>query len=209
MSDETELNPKLRDEQAAIEAALRGVVLPESAIEHDSVMYQAGWAAAMAECKGAQQERPDTVLRRDAAATKFWPALAMTFAATTAACLMVILVPASEGDSTVATVVDPAQEETVVETVSQDSDGLAQIRKDAEVEVGSTASVARDSGGFGLAKLMSLPVGRIVAQRNALFEQHLAEAVSPSRVSSYQSRLDFEFEAPTPLTPRSIRSSSL
>ena len=35
MSDETELNPGMSDEQSAIEATLRGVTLSESAIDHD------------------------------------------------------------------------------------------------------------------------------------------------------------------------------
>ena len=35
MFDENELNPKLTGEQAAIEESLRGVTLPNTAIEHD------------------------------------------------------------------------------------------------------------------------------------------------------------------------------
>ena len=55
MSDETELAPQLSEGAGAIEAALRGVTLPDSAIDHDYLMYQAGWAAAMAECAQSAQ----------------------------------------------------------------------------------------------------------------------------------------------------------
>ena len=194
MSDETELNPGMSDEQSAIEAALRGLRRPESAINHDSVMYRAGWAAAMAECAAPE-------IRPDSAATKFWPALAMTFAATTAACLMVILVPAFESDLAVASN-DPVQEEAV-ETVSQDSEGLAQSRRVAEAEVKSAVSVTTISRGFGLAKLIGLPVDRMVAQRDAQIEKYIVEAASPSRVPIVSTDADWESESSVPLTPRS------
>ena len=195
MSDETELNPGMSDEQSAIEATLRGVTLSESAIDHDSVMYQAGWAAAMA-------ERAEPELRRDASATKFWPALAMTFAATTAACLMVILMPAPESDLAVA-INDPVPKETVVETAGQDSESLAQDLEAAEVEVKSAVSVATTFRAFGLAKLIGLPVDRMVAQRDAQIEKYIVEAASPSRVPIVSTDADWESESSVPLTPRS------
>jgi hypothetical protein len=195
MSDETKLNAELSDEQSLIESALRDLELQESAVDHGTVMYRAGWAAAMAEC--AEPE-----LRRASGATNFWPALAMTFAATTATCLMVILLPHAQNDVAVAAV-DPVQKKSVVETVSQDSAGLAQSRKDAEIEVKSPVSVVTRSEGFGLARLIRLPVDRMVAQRDAQIEKYVVEAASPSRVPIVRMDAEWESETSVPLTPRS------
>jgi hypothetical protein len=195
MSDETELNPKMSGEQSAIEAALFGVGPRESAIDHDSVMYQAGWAAAMAECTGS-----DVELRRDAAATKIWPALAMTFAASTVACLLFIWLPSRDE----ARIADNQNSVAVVEeSVEQSPVTVAQNRNVIQQATVKNA-VATTSPRLGLLQgLLSSTANRMVAQRDAQLEKYISEAVSPSQVSIGSTDADWEGELSDPLTPRS------
>lgn len=207
MSDETELNSQLRDGESAIEAALRGIVLPDSAIDHDCLMYQAGWAAAMAE--SAESDRQLTA----AASTKrarFWPALAMTFAASTAACLMVILLPPTESGSAVANQ-DSTPQETIIESIGDEVIELA-VDRDQEVvkpknRLLASTSLAPQRFGFG--QLFGSSVEKLVANRNAQFKRHLAEAASPSLTVFQNRNSERDFKRPKPLTLRSLNSFSL
>ena len=56
MSDETKLNIELTEIQSAIESTLLEMKPEYSAIDQDSLMYQAGWAAAMAECDSSPRD---------------------------------------------------------------------------------------------------------------------------------------------------------
>lgn len=144
MFDETELNPQLREGEAAIEAALRGVMLPDSAIDHDRVMYQAGWAAAMAEHGMAEhgmagQQPNATATLQTKRTAGYWPALAMTFAATTAACLMVILLPPAESGSVAANTKESNRPEAVVKIDHANDDNANDVAKAPQTKTKLTA----------------------------------------------------------------------
>ena len=204
MSDENELNSKLSDEHAAIEASLYSVSLPASSIDHDSVMYQAGWAAALAE----RDSRSPSVSKTN---SRFWPALAMTFAATTAACLAVIVLPSVEDGMPVANN-DSAAIETVVEQSNEESLVAVQNRDDevASSLAGLRSPVATAKKQFGMARLFGARVEQMMVRRNAQFEQHLAEAVSPLRSRVVSGGADeSDLEPVTPLTSGSVFSFSL
>ena len=196
MSDETKLNIELTEIQSAIESTLLEMKPEYSAIDQDSLMYQAGWAAAMAEC----DSRP----RRDSKATKpesrFWPALAMTFAVTTAACLMVILKPPVETVPAIAS-------KNSVEPMPIEH--MPAQEHDAGVAIESTTPVALPSQRFEFAQWFGLPVEKIMANRNAQFEKHLTETVSPSQVVLPGGDDDWDLEPTVLLTPRSAVSFSL
>lgn len=200
MSDETELNLGLSAEQSEIESALGSFELPETAINESSIMYQAGWAAAMAD---------RNVLGHPVASvakSRFWPALAMTFAATTAACLMVIVNPIDSKPSVASL---PNDAEVGTESVVGDSSVAVRLHRSSE-ELESNAKVVSKPAARAklLAKFLGVSSGFGLSRRNANLDRFLQEAASPSHVIVSETIADWETEAAVPLTSRSAMSFS-
>ena len=196
MFDETEMNHELSEEQSQVESALRCLDIPVSAIDQDQLMYQAGWAAALAEF-GLRKPRPKVTSR-------VWQTLALSFATTTAACLFLLLNPVSFGDNAVpvttnviADLVEPKEDEqfqgqpVVTNSVAEKSEALIRSKRDR------------------LPTMMGIAMNRIVGQRNAQIQRFVAEAASPTKVTFSASQTDWDFDEPVTLTPRSIHSGSL
>ncbi len=206
MSDETELNIELTEDLSAIESTLLGLQAGVSSIDQDTLMYQAGWAAAMAECDRDALQRSATVTN---AQSRFWPAMTMTFAMTTAACLMVILMPPLQTGVEVATnAVD--QTETIPEPANNAVAVVDVQNPEIESPIQKTVPPKSvQSLRFGLAQWLGVPVEKMLAKRKEQFEKHLAEAMSPSGSVLPESDDDWDFEPTVPLTPRSHISFSL
>jgi len=196
MSDETELNIELTEQQSKIESALLGIELSAPAIDQDTLMYRAGWAAAMDEVSNAKPRR-DTTASKDT--TGIWPALTMTFAATTAACLLFIWLPT--GSET-----QIARQEGAVaiakECAEQSHPVLTQNRSNSDHEAEVVRSVDVPRTGL-LRSLLGFSTDRIVGQRDVQIKQYIAEAASPSQVSIALTDADWDSEPSIPLTPRS------
>ena len=219
MSDEIELNPELTGEQTAIENALRSlgkVTLPETAIDHDSVMYRAGWAAALAE-RDAVAERDAATPTLKATSSRLWPAIAATFAATTAACLLVIFTPPQTDDASMATLgtnsgqISP--EESIKNRSAANNDGQKNIGSVAESQ-NKRATIASVDSPFSLARIITSPIEDMIAKRNAEFEKSFAELTSPThhfpaRDFISDSDDNWNFEPLRVLTPRSTFSFPL
>lgn len=214
MSDETELNPEHPDEQAAIERSLRNVMLPETAIDHDSVMYRAGWAAALAE-RDALEER-DALAERDvpkpimsSTTSRLWPALAATFAATTAACLLVIFSPPQTDDASV------AKHDTSSGQVSPESpEEQSTVKNGDQEDVAQADSRSSAQASFSLAQLLTSPIENMIEERNVQLEKRFAELASPTRdfpIRDFTSEPDddWKVEPLRPFTPRSTFSFPL
>ena len=214
MFDENELTPKLTGEQAAIEESLRSVTLPSTAVDHDTVMYRAGWTAAMA-------ERDTLVPASNSKGFRLWPALAMTFATTTAACLLVILLPPKNHGNSVA-VQDSTPGQNRIETlVDKDSSAMQDDNNPTTApptnSIQPQENATRIEPSFSMAKIFTGPIEELVADRNKRLDRRLAEASSPlNRFRGFRNfgflpepDDDWDLEPAQPLTPRSSISISL
>lgn len=202
MPDETRLNQNLPDDLLAIEASLRAVPIPASTIDHDSVLYQAGWAAAMAERSAAMAD--NTLPRSVKTKPRFWPAVAMTFAASTAACLAVMVwrPPTANETTTVATrqpvaVNTPDQESLVDQAHSPASASPSKpdlATGDKRIQFQSYQS--------NLAALLGLPQQPIARSRKAQLERLLDDVGQQAQfvTSSAPLENDIDAEADAPLT---------
>lgn len=211
MSDETELTPQLSEGAGAIEAALRGVTLPDSAIDHDYLMYQAGWAAAMAECaQSAQLSQSVKAKPQVKPASRFWPALAMTFAASTAACLAVILLlRASESGVALEVAQHGSAQQKTVALKGDDATESKEDREAADAENTLFASTTVAPRKFGPGAFLGASMQKMMADRNAQFEKHLVEVTSPRQTFFRASDEARSFKRSEPLTLRSLESFSL
>ena len=209
MFDENELNPKLTGEQAAIEESLRGVTLPNTAIDHDTVMYRAGWAAAMA-------KRDTSVPTSNSKGSRLWPALAMTFATTTAACLLVILLPPKTDGNSVAVQDSPPGQNRIEILVDEGGSSRQDDNNTTTTSTQAQKNATRIGPSFSMAKIFTGPIEELVADRNKRFDRRLAEASSPSnRFRGFRNfgflpdpDDDWDLEPTQPLTPRSSISFS-
>lgn len=203
MSDETELNIGLTDEQSEIESTLLAMQLDDSAIDQDALMYRAGWAAAMAQCKSHTTATYG--------ASWFWPATAVTFAATTAACLFVLLSPIAHdgGPSAIATLGPTVESQQKLDREERPDPNVAHSESENQVAAKDDSQVESNSNQFKAASFFGLAVSRIVGDRNAQIQRYVAEAASPTTAKPFMSQIDWDIEPVVPLTPRSIRSSAL
>lgn len=204
MSDETELNQKLSAEQAKVESSLYAVELPESKVHADSIMYLAGWAAAM-----ARQEKSPLSM---SANSKFWPALAMTFAATTAACLVTICIPSgNQRNETVQNLV--AKSSRVELAASEDQVPVTGgASRSATLDLATKFPVAREevaNQGSPILKLFGVSTGEWFKSRDARINRYVAEATSTEIATNPHAGVEFDFEPAAPLTPQSVLSFSL
>lgn len=201
MCDETEMNHELSEEQSRVESALRGLDRQATAIDPNELMYQAGWAAAVAEF-GLDKLAPKETARHT---SKLWPALALSFAATTAACLFLLLGPATVGDSSIAVAtskVNSDSTESKVDTGNQEQPLVVPSAVEGSESLAQSKPVR-------LPALFGFLLNRIAAERNARMERWVAEAAAPTTSNLYDSQIDWDFEESIPLTPGSIRSGSL
>jgi hypothetical protein len=201
MSDETELNHNLTDELLAIESALRSTPVPEPSIDHDSIMYQAGWAAAM-----ARRDDLDRIKAPPATASKaqFWPAVAMTFAASTAACLMFIF----WGQSTMNQAPAMASQgsaipiELELEQVSNAENIVASSTKLSPTQSNHSDRTWVQSNPFqsNVATLFGLPQQPINHSRNAQLKRFLDEVAEPAQFVMSSISADDDAEVGSQLT---------
>ena len=194
MSDKAKLNPDLSAEQAAAVSWLSEMRIPDSGVDSDTLMYRAGWAAAVAELSCSKRHAQGS-------ASKAWPALAFVFAATTAACLAVIALPSessglpggtSVGSSSEVAKLEPSDEKQLEMSIA--------VNDAAERTVPKLPTVRTRNRFFGLSS------AQFVSERNAKLRELLAEAASPGHVSVFASAADWESETVTPLTPASVKS---
>ena len=201
MCDETEMNHELSEEQSQVELALRGLERQTTAIDQSEVLYQAGWAAAVAEF-GLDKLTPKETPKP---ASKLWPALALSFAATTAACLCLLLGPTIVGGSSIPVATSPTNP---ISIDSKDDFETQRQQLVAKSAVESRKPLAQSTP-VQFPSMFGLTLNRIADQRNAQIARFVAEAASPTEVTFYDSQIDWDFEESVPLTPRSIRSGSL
>ena len=201
MCDETDINHELSEQQSQVESALRGLDTQTTAIDTSEIMYQAGWAAAVAEFE-LNKPSPKGASKP---ASKLWPALALSFAATTAACLFLLLGSANIGDSSIPVAKSPVEP---ISTGSKD-DSEAQSQQLAAIPAVEGREPLTQSTPVQFPSMFGLALNRIAAQRNAQIARFVAEAASPTEMTFRDAQIDWDFEPSVPLTPRSIRSGSL
>jgi hypothetical protein len=197
MFDETELNQKFTEGQSQVESALRSLDADVTAIDQSEILFQAGWAAAVAELGR------DTPSAR--AASRVWPALALSFATTTAACLFLLIGPAMNADDSFPV----ASSKDVAVSSAASSDQLAQDQNVEMILAVERHELATQANAVPLPNRLGSVLNRIVGNRNAQIQRFVAEAASPSKVTFQDSRINLDLEASVPLTPRSISSYSL
>lgn len=78
MSDESKVNPDLKK----VEAQLGKLSIPGVSIDRDEMMYQSGWAAAIAEM-GRESDVSDLPIRNAKHRDRIWPAVACLASAAT------------------------------------------------------------------------------------------------------------------------------
>ena len=197
MHEESDLNP-LSPPESKIESTLLRIGLPDSALDSDVLMYRAGWAAAMAEVENANDVPPPKTTR-----SSIWPALAMTCAASTAVCLMLLMRGPGTGGGLSATNQNVVKVE--LENTTENSPTIESPKVETLTVV--VKELNRQPGTLG--QLFSLSSLRLAGRRDAELENHLAEAMSPNRRALTRDSLgtvddgDFEVEPMVPLTPRS------
>ena len=202
MFDETKLNHELSDEQSQVESALQNLGTRETAIDQNQIMYQAGWAAAVAEF---ELDKPAATV-----ASRVWPALALSFAATTAACLFVMLRPANVGDSSASMAKSNVVPNAAANSnKSEDDSGAQEQPLVASLALEQNEQTWAQSAPVQLQNLFRLSMNRFAGGRNTRIQRLAAEAASPMQADFLDSRIDWDLEVSTPLTPQSIRSGSL
>ena len=197
MHEESDLNP-LSPPESKIESTLLRIGLPDSALDSDVLMYRAGWAAAMAEVENANDVPPPKTTR-----SSIWPALAMTCAASTAVCLMLLMRGPGTGGGLSAT------NQNVVKVELENTTDNSPTIESLKVETPTVVVKEFNRQPSILGQLFSLSSLRLAGRRDAELENHLAEAMSPNRRALTRDSLgtvddgDFEVEPMVPLTPRS------
>ena len=205
MSDKAKLNA----EQTRVESALRDLDLQDSGIDHGSIMYQAGWAAAMAECNTnqlASQNQANSGNRK--LASRIWPALAVSFAATTAACLFVILSPQDANTKqSGTTMAGTASQSPSGEIAALDPEPMADLSTENRLDDVNPQRIKRSSSGLRIPPLFGTALRNLVEKHNAQLQGELAKTTT-KYVPTF-SDIDWAIEPSTPLTPRSINTLSL
>lgn len=164
-------------------------------------MYQAGWAAAMAELNSKN--------RTSSARSWTWPAIALTFATTTAACLVAMVLPDSNVSNTDIDTVSVA----VIEPV-EDKQETIEVETQVQVETQSPARIASNNRTtqeaspetFGVASLFGFSIRSMVTARNLRNNRMLSAASAPLQTVSYESPIDDGDEPVQPLTPGALQS---
>ena len=197
MFDETKLNHEYFDEQSQVESALRSLDKRETAIDQNQIMYQAGWAAAAAEF---ELDKPTTK-----ATSRLWPSLALSFAATTAACLFLLLGPTIVGDSSVPIVKSTVAPESFDSSDERAVEEQRLVANSAEEPIEASAQSKPNH----FQNLFGFSMNRFAGKRNAQIQRFAAEAASPTRMTFIDSQIDLDWEAPAPLTLRSIHAGAL
>ena len=133
MSDEFKFGePELPPELSELENSLRALPLSgDSGIDRDELMFQSGWAAALA----AESKTPAT----RSAASWGWPALTGTFASLSAALAIALFLPAANNDSPIASKPTAKTPQLVVDEPAKSDDGganrLVRVPNDTENEL--------------------------------------------------------------------------
>ena len=122
--------------------------------------------------------------------------MALAFAATTAACLAIILVP--QGDEQAPS---PAWSRRHVNS-DQPEDA---IPKTDEVKIAERNRPVK-AGRRLPANLFGFSWSQFALKRNEDVQRHLVEAAFPNHIRNTQLFADWEIEAATPLTPASVKS---
>lgn len=192
MPDETELNIELSVEQLKVESALNRLSLPDGRLDQHTLMYRAGWSAAMDE---VSVKARSSAGQASNVRSRAWPVMTLAFAATTAACLAIILVP--QGDEQA-----PSSHGVAIVNSDQPEDV---VPKADEVKI-TDRSWPVEAGRRLPANLFGISWSQFALKRNEDVQRHLAEAASPNHIRNPQPFADWEIEAATPLTPASVKS---
>ena len=206
MHEENKLSTELTAQQSEIESAMLGVELPESAIDPNVLMYQAGWSAAMAEFGHSDDRNLEVSKPR----LSVWPVVAATFAVSTAVCLILLLRGPGEGAGFDAESNQLAGAETKVEPADESTPVVGSTPKDSEETQADeeTRFVRTFRTQSGLASLLRISTDQIMRQRDARIRKLLAETDSrPRRLLTSDN--DEDLEPWIPLTPRSSIPFSL
>ena len=199
MREENELNIELTAQQSEIESTISSVDLPESLVDQNVLMYQAGWAAAMAEANRSTDK--NLTLRE----SKFsaWPVIATTFAASTVVCLALLMRGPDAGSANVS-----SGSVANVEADIEPSDDPASVASNPPSVVEESKIVDASTSQFALVKLFGISTNQIVQHREARIQKLLAETASPPRGLAAIDG-DEDLEPRVPLTPRSSFPLSL
>ena len=196
MHEESDLNP-LSPPESKIESTLLRIGLPDSALDSDVLMYRAGWAAAMAEVENSN------VLPPKATRSSIWPVLAMTCAASTAVCLMLLMRGPGTGGGLSTT------NENVAKVDGENTTENSPSTESPKMETPTVVVKEFNRQPSTLGQLFSLSSLRLAGRRDAELKNHLAEVMSPNRRGLARVSRgdvgddDLEFEPVVPLTPRS------
>ena len=203
MPEENELNNELPSKLSEIESVLLGVELPESVIDQNVLMYQAGWSAAMAEISLSSETSPSRPSRKS---ETVWSAIAMSLAASTAVCLILLLGGPEESSSSESEIAQ-VEEVEVVETKIEPSDDSVTIARNAPETPDGSVGVNSASPSV-LGRLFKISTIQFVRQRDDQIQKLLAETTSPSQGLVTVDN-DEDIEPWIPFTFQSPVSSSL
>jgi len=160
-------NFKLPPELSAIENRLRDLPSPHGAsIDRDDLMFQSGWAAAMAE------KNSSATSSRSAASHWGWPVLSGTFATIAAALAITLWVSPNRGDDLpMARAPDAAATQLVIEANQNEVHGQ-RLKESPEADAASSLAISnpiqRALGPYFESMIIKNPASLRLAARNHL-----------------------------------------